>query len=526
MDLIKDNGNWSDLNILIEHRVIKHYSFDFWNTIAYSNPQFKKERAIYISDFFHLINKEEEINSAFALIGEEYNLLMENQSIIISPEALYLKVIKQLNCIKAVDIKKIVEDIEFLFLKYPPIIYAGFLDFLELIDNGNKTISITSNTAFISGSIIEKFLESIGLLNKFIFYLFSDRENYGKPHKSIFEKVYIKKKEFEPGINLNEIIHIGDNLNTDYNGAKNIGFQVFHLSPDNSYTYPRYALHSINHISKIPFSPQDYSRFKFGDYLVAETFAKELFDFFKIQLLDDILKDTQSIIIYSSPYAHIPTSSYYLTAKFYKLLINYLNSYRGNLIKVKLGKINRSQSYTEDYGAMNAIQRYDLIKNDTYSFFDEPEENSLCIFIDDISITGTHQRVIENLMKNSNYTNKSIFLYFAKLDNQQIDASFENDLNFAYVNSIENLLEVIINDTFKITTRTTKFILSLKDADFSFFIESIWKHKKFELFFHFYSNALLNNYQTIEIYKNNLSSLSSAINKVNNLTQNHKVCKN
>ena len=175
---------------------------------------------------------------------------------------------------------------------------------------------------------------------------------------------------------------------------------------------------------------------------------------------------------------------------------------------------------------MNAIERFDLIKNDTYSFFDEPEENSLCIFIDDISITGTHQRVIENMMKNRNYTNKSIFLYFAKLDNQQIDASFENDLNFAYVNSIENLLEVIINDTFKITTRTTKFILSLKDADFSFFIESIWKHKKFELFFHFYSNALLNNYQTIEIYKNNLSSLSSAINKVNNLTQNHKVCKN
>ena len=48
---------------------------------------------------------------------------------------------------------------------------------------------------------------------------------------------------------------------------------------------------------------------------------------------------------------------------------------------MKLGKINRSQSYTEDYGAMNAIERFDLIKNDTYSFFDEPEENSLCILI-------------------------------------------------------------------------------------------------------------------------------------------------
>ena len=87
MDIIKDNGNWSDLNILIEQRTIKHYSFDFWNTIAYSNPQFKKERVIYLSEYFHLINKEEEINSAFALIGEEYNLLMENQSSIISPQS-------------------------------------------------------------------------------------------------------------------------------------------------------------------------------------------------------------------------------------------------------------------------------------------------------------------------------------------------------------------------------------------------------------------------------------------------------
>jgi FMN phosphatase YigB (HAD superfamily) len=520
MNLIKENGNWADLNILIKQRTIKHYSFDFWNTIAFSNPQFKKERAIYLSEFFHLVNKEEEINSAFSLIGEEYNFHMESQLGVISPENLYLKLVKKLKCNKEFDIKKIVEDIELLFLNYPPIIYTGFLNFLELIDSGNKTISITSNTAFISGSVIEKFLESIGLLNKFKFCLFSDRENYGKPHKSIFEKVYLKKKEFEPGINLNEIIHIGDNLNTDYNGAKNIGFQVFHLSPNNSYTYPRYALNSINDISKVPFSPQDYSRFKFGDYLVTETFAKELFDFFKTQLLDDVLKGTQSIIIYSSPYAHIPTSSYYLTSKFYKLFANYLNSIKGSLIKVKLGKINRTQSYTEDYGAMNAMQRFNLIKNDTYSFFDEPEINSLCVFIDDISITGTHQRVIENMMKNCNYTNKSIFLYFAKLDNPQIEASFENDLNFAFVNSIEKLIEVIVSDSFKITTRTTKFILSLKDVDFNLLIKSVLKY---ELISYFYTNALLNNYETIGIYQNNLSTLHSIL---NNLTHNHTLSKN
>ena len=190
---------------------------------------------------------------------------------------------------------------------------------------------------------------------------------------------------------------------------------------------------------------------------------------------------------------------------------------------MKLGKINRTQSYTEDYRAMNAMQRFDLIKNDTYSFFDEPEINSLCVFIDDISITGTHQRVIENMMKNCNYTNKSIFLYFAKLDNPQIEASFENDLNFAFVNSIEKLIEVIVSDSFKITTRTTKFILSLKDVDFNLLIKSVLKYEKYELIPYFYTNALLNNYETIGIYQNNLRTLHSTL---NNLTHNHTLSKN
>lgn len=513
MTLINDNGNWADLLVLIDGDLVKHYSFDFWNTIAYSNPQFKKERVKYISELLNLINKEEQINSAFTLIGEEYNLLMENKSVILSPEALYLKVIKQLKYNEEVDIKKIVEDIELLFLKYPPIICSGFLNFLELIDNENITISIASNTAFIPGRIIQKNLESNGLLSKIKFCLFSDIEKFAKPNKSLFGKVYANTQKINPAIKLIEIIHIGDNLKADYLGAKTMGFQAFHLTSNHSYSYPRYSLHSIKDKTILPFLSTDYSRFKFGDFKTAENFAKELFDFFKIQHIDDTLKDSKSIIIYSSPYSHIPTSSYYLTSEFLKLFTNYLDSITENKIKVKLGKINRSQSYTEDYGAMNARQRYDLIKNDTYSFFDVPEENSFCIFIDDISITGTHQRIIENMMRNKNYKNKSIFLYYAKLDNPAIEAPFENDLNFTYVNSIEKLIQIIISDTFKNTTRTTKYILSLCDSDLKYLLKLIIEANKPEIISDIYYSAILNNYEKIQLYKNNLNELQSFINK-------------
>jgi FMN phosphatase YigB (HAD superfamily) len=514
MQFIKDSGNWADLNRFIEQEEIKHFSFDFWKTIAYSNPQFKRERIKYLSEYFSLTDKEEQINLAFTIIGDEYNFIQENKSAIISPEDLYLKVFNQLGFNEEVDVKKIQKDIEILFLKYPPNICQGFINFLELFDDKNITISITSNTAFVSGIVIQNFLESCNLLVKFKFCLFSDIENCAKPDKSIFDKVYKNTKAIQPDINLSEIIHIGDNINSDYNGAKNNDFKAFYLTSNDLYSYPRYALHCIKNKNKLPFSAIDYSRFKFGDYLVAEIFAKQLFEFFKSKHLDEILKFSDSIIIYSSPYSQIPTSSYYLTVEFYNFFKSYLNSISMNNIKLQFGKINRSHSYTEDYGAMSAKQRYDLIKNDTYSFFDEPDENSFCIFIDDISITGSHQKVIENLLKNGKYNNKSIFLYYAKLDNAQVEASFENELNFAFVNSIEKFLKVIISDSFKNTTRTTKFILSMSETDLINLVESILKHEKYEIISDIYDAALMNKYDKIEMYKSNLVILYSVVKKI------------
>jgi hypothetical protein len=48
-------GNWRNLLDIKDDNVILHYSFDFWNTIAVSNPIFKQKRADYICG---LVNQE------------------------------------------------------------------------------------------------------------------------------------------------------------------------------------------------------------------------------------------------------------------------------------------------------------------------------------------------------------------------------------------------------------------------------------------------------------------------------------
>ena len=267
------------------------------------------------------------------------------------------------------------------------------------------------------------------------------------------------------------------------------------------------ALHSIIDVDNPPFNYSEYSRFKFGDNLISKTYAKDLFDYFITKSNNfNLLREFKKIYIYSSPYNYIPTSSFYLTQNFFNLLDNYLID-KGIRVELVFGKINRLQTYTQDYGALSAEERYNLIKNDTYSFVDVPPENSLSIFIDDISITGTHQRVIENLILENNISCHYCFLYYAKLENNKIPSSFENKLNYAYVNTTRIYIDILLSINFVITTRATKYLLNLKEQDLIFVLTKLLNENRKELMVEILSCALQNKYDEIEEYENSIKSL-------------------
>ena len=510
------NENWKAINRYIENKDIKHYSFDFWNTIAYSNPEFKNKRAKLVLGFIKKKFSVSEVNTAFAKVGAEYNNHQESGMELLSPLDLLNKTLKALTpSVNYSDLYDLKVEIDSLFLKYPPELDNNLYSIIERIQCYGKACSITSNTAFISGDVIRQFLTNAKLLDKFSFCLFSNEIGYGKPCNNMYELLYRKAKAKNPLLKKTEIIHIGDNEIADFKGALKFGIKSFHFKFKQHYFHERYAVHSINDTAIIPFNIQEYSKFKFGDSHIAQKYGVELFEYFRNTLLTELIAKHNNFLIYSSPYAQIPTSSYYMTQAFYSAFTDHLNKNQIKNINIKFCKIKRCQTYTEDYGALSAEARFNLIKNDTYEFVDIPTLDDVCIFIDDISITGTHQRVVEKLLHDNLFETSSVFMYFAKLNNPEICPSFENELNYSFIPDVIKLTELILSDVYKITTRTTKNILSLPNKDLEYLLGKINQHEKYSILNVLVEMSYANGYNNIELYKENLKILKQCVLELN-----------
>lgn len=510
------NKNWETVSSFIKNDGFKHYSFDFWNTLAFSNSKFKEERSRYILSLLPNVAGVSEINKLFEQIGAEYNVYQESGNPTLAPVELLKKVINSLDSLSAhYDISKIKDELDILFLKYPPTIDSMFYEIADEILAHNKTCSVTSNTAFVSGEIIRALLSNVGLLDKFSFCVFSDEVGCAKPDAVIYQHLYRQAKTIYADLHISEIVHFGDNLKSDYYGALDFGFKAFHFNSEEKLKYSRFAVHDIADSGSIPFVPAEYSNFKFGDSDIAKKYGNELFKYFEKNHISELIYKNTNFLIYSSPYSHIPTSSYYLTEAFYSAFKAYLHENGIENVNLRFCKIRRCQTYTEDYGAMSAEERFNLIKNDTYEFEDVPSDKDVCIFIDDISITGTHQRVVEKLLNESACMPKSIFLYYAKLSNKSICPSFENYLNYYSITDFKKILEIILTDSYKITTRTAKYILSLQKKDLECIIGQIRLHDKYSILSELVNMSYANKYNDIERYKQNLADLEMFLQVLN-----------
>ena len=220
-------GNWDALYPILKEKSFMHFSFDFWRTIAFSNPQFKTSRTELIAEYNAKINPQDIVDS-FSKIGRKYNMGMEESNTILQPEILYEFVLEDLNISKDYS-SEITEKCYELFMENPPIVDRDFIKFIESILHQNTlSISITSNTAFVPGRLIQKSLNSLCERIGMNYFIFSDEINCAKPHKEIFDSMI---EHFNLGTTHYEsnIIHLGDNEATDVLGAKRAGISSFHL---------------------------------------------------------------------------------------------------------------------------------------------------------------------------------------------------------------------------------------------------------------------------------------------------------
>lgn len=273
-----------------------------------------------------------------------------------------------------------------------------------------------------------------------------------------------------------------------------------------------YSLHKIHNETSFCFCPNDYSRFKFGDETVAQKFGESLADgFIREHLLHH--HPQKQLVVVSSPYSFIPTATFAMKNYFVFRLNRWLAAYHQPVVQET--KVHRTITYKEDYGELNAEERMRLIGNDSFHIDAAFLTGKTILFLDDIRITGSHERMIMKMANAYQLTNDMYLLYFAELANKDIHPNVENFLNYHCVKSIFDLQSVIQSSHFFINTRIVKYILNYSFDAYCIFIQN----QSYGFINQLYDMALGNGYHAIEAYQQNLGFIKNYLLSTHKQTQ-------
>ena len=265
-----------------------------------------------------------------------------------------------------------------------------------------------------------------------------------------------------------------------------------------------FSAFKIDNETDFGFSPKEYSMFKHGAVDIAKKYGYSLAEKF----IESDFKDSyqgKQIVVVPSAYSYIPTASFFMKKYFVEKLNQYL--YKNGFPVIQETKIDRSVTYREDYGEMSASDRYSLISGDKFHIDKSYLEGKELLFLDDVKITGTHERIIIKMLNDYAVDNDCYMLYFSELVNSNISPKFENYLNNYFVKSLDDLDWIIKNESFVFNTRIVKFILNSKKNDFERFIQN----KSKEFIQEFYYNSIGNECFKFDLYLYNLKILETLI---------------
>lgn len=208
-----------------------HLSIDFWRTIAFSNPEYSAKRLDFlelelsvsrelIDDSLKEVGKFADNHNVAGHLGisEMYRMLLELISKKVNDEVFHSKH----------DPDFLRETIDGLFIKYPPILNSKIFDLVnwKIYDS----INLSSNTGYISGTLIKSFLENTISDFQINFYAFSDELQCSKPQPAFFNYVRTNSKD-------EKITHLGDDLFADIYGANLCGIDALYYNNNSLIEY-------------------------------------------------------------------------------------------------------------------------------------------------------------------------------------------------------------------------------------------------------------------------------------------------
>lgn len=270
----------------------------------------------------------------------------------------------------------------------------------------------------------------------------------------------------------------------------------------------KFSCYKFRDRQSIKFSRSKYSKMKHGSGEAASSIGYEMAETFYQKYESEITN--KEILIMESPYSTIKSASSVITDYFIQKLNHLITSKGGNCTKRQ--KVNRESPYVEDYGSLSLTGREDLLKEDRFTFDSEFAKDKFMIFIDDILITGTHQKKIEQMLEEYSLPiSSAICVYYAELINPEMDPSIESYLNIFSIDSVDKLIDLINTDNdYHIIIRTVKLLLSSSKFEFETFLEEVDKKLLKELYY----VSLGKNYFKEPKYSDNFSLLKEHIQQI------------
>lgn len=219
--------------------------------------------------------------------------------------------------------------------------------------------------------------------------------------------------------------------------------------------FAQFVVHSFDNLDNPTFCPKDYSRLKFGSDIVARKFGEEMAEVFYKEHRDLLITDR--CVVIPSAYNVVEIAATILARHF----MNHLNDlltregHRG----VEWTTMHRTMSYVADYSFMPKEERAALLKADKLFINRDFIDGKVLLFVDDVTITGTHEHKIVGFLNDLKLKNPRIFCYYARYNGERAD--IEAALNQSSISGAEEYVQLIREPGHHLVVRAVRFLLDL-----------------------------------------------------------------
>ena len=272
------------------------------------------------------------------------------------------------------------------------------------------------------------------------------------------------------------------------------------------------AVHTFTNENDLTFDKITYSNFKYGGFSETIEFAKALSEKLYQYIIDNNLLGKE-IVATGAPYNQVPVASSALCE--YSILSLNEDLIKHNHSPVKIIKVSREHSYHDDYGNMSTAERDRAICGETFHADEHELEGKFVIFIDDIRISGAHERRMQKMVDSMSVKFDYMYAYYAMLDNNECSPKIEGMLNHASIKKdgstiTEFLIErlSLIKEPIILNTRASKFLLSLSEE---LFVNNVLPVLDIATMMLLYKYAIGNTYHTHELYITNFNHLKELV---------------